>query len=610
MERRTPADPASSPIDYSSAPVGEQVEAAPPADGRRYGADLVVDALRSHDIEYVALNPGASFRGLHDSLVNYGDNRPQMIVCLHEAIAVGMAHGYAKAHSPSRPMAAILHDVVGLLNGSMATYVAYVDRVPILILGGTGPMNEAKRRPGVDWHHTALIQGNAVRDFVKWDDQPYSPDSVADSFGRGYRVAMTEPQGPVYLCYDAALQEDPLPDGFTTATPSMTQLPSRPAAERRSLERAADLLVSAQRPMIIAQHLGRNHDAADALVELAESLAAAVIDMRTRPNFPTCHPLNLTGSDVIREADLVLALDVKYPDAAAVRVESASRQQHRVAGADTTWIEIGLSDLEISSWGADYGKFQNMDLSILADTSLAVPALTELVRDRLAGDDERRAQIAERRADLAERHRLLRAGWLAQARADWDAKPMTTGRLALEVWEAIKDEDWVLTAGTLEGRVLKLWDFDRPYRHPGERLGPGTQIGISLGVALAHKGFGRLVVDLQPDGDLLYNTSALWTAAKYEIPLLMVMFNNRAYYNDWEHQIAIAEFRGTPVGRASVGQDIRDPDPDFAAMARSMGVYAEGPIEDPNELGAALARAVAHVKEGRPALVDAITRFR
>jgi acetolactate synthase-1/2/3 large subunit len=278
--------------------------------------------------------------------------------------------------------------------------------------------------------------------------------------------------------------------------------------------------------------------------------------------------------------------------------------------ADATRIEIGLSDLDISSWGADFGKFHNMDLSILADTALAVPMLTELVKDRLAGDHDRQGQIASRAADLAERHRLLRAGWLADAREDWDATPMTTGRLALEVWEAIKNEDWVLTAGTLEGRVLKLWDFDRPYRHPGERLGPGTQIGISLGVALAHKGSGRLVVDLQPDGDLLYNTSALWTLARYEIPLLIVMFNNRAYYNDWEHQIEIAKFRGTPVGRAGVGQDIRDPDPDFAGMARSMGIYAEGPIEDPKELGPALERAIAQVMQGRPALVDAITRFR
>ena len=168
----------------------------------------------------------------------------------------------------------------------------------------------------------------------------------------------------------------------------------------------------------------------------------------------------------------------------------------------------------------------------------------------------------------------------------------------------------MLSAGTLEGQVLKLWDFDRPYRHPGDRLGPATQIGISLGVALVHKRAGRLVVDLQPDGDLLYDASALWTAAKYEIPLLIVMFNNRAYYNDWEHQITLAHHRGTPVERASIGQDLRGPDPDFAGLARSMGCYGEGPIEDPADLGPALRRAIAVVKQGKPALVDAVTRFR
>jgi acetolactate synthase-1/2/3 large subunit len=174
----------------------------------------------------------------------------------------------------------------------------------------------------------------------------------------------------------------------------------------------------------------------------------------------------------------------------------------------------------------------------------------------------------------------------------------------------IKTEDWVLTGANLQEWCYKLWDFDQPYRHCGQALGTGTQIGTSLGVALAHRGTGRLVVDIQPDGDLMFDAGALWTAAKNDIAMLIVMYNNRAYYNDWEHQIRIANFRGTPVERAYIAQDISGPEPDFATMAKSMGWYAEGPIERPADIAPALRRAIAQVKAGKPALVDTVVRPR
>ena len=189
-------------------------------------------------------------------------------------------------------------------------------------------------------------------------------------------------------------------------------------------------------------------------------------------------------------------------------------------------------------------------------------------------------------------------------------RPIPLASLADEVWKVIQNEDWVLTAGSLRHWAHKLWDFDKPYRHPGESLGTATQIGISLGVALAHKGTGRLVVDLQPDGDLMFDLGALWVAAKHKIPLLVVMFNNRAYYNDWEHQIRMARQRGTPVERAHIGMDIFDPEPDFAGVARSLGWYAEGPIDKSKDVGPALKRAIERVKAGQPALVDTITQHR
>ena len=595
-------------LDTKTAPWGERVAPAPPQDGRRFGSDVVVDLLQQLELPYAALNPGASFRGLHDSIVNYGGNRPEMILCQHEEIAVGIAHGYAKA--TGQPMAAIVHDVVGLLHACLAIYYAYLDRAPIMILGATGPMNEAKRRPRIDWIHTANVQGNAVRDYTKWDDQPASVDGFPGSLTRAYRVAMTEPQGPVYVCFDAQLQEDPLEREIPLPSPQAARVPTRMAPDPAALQKLAEMLVSAERPVILAEYLGRDHAAVGELVRLAETLSIPVVDVNARLNFPTNHPLCMTFTDVLDDADLLLALDVRDLERPTTRLDSATRTMKSLVPADCTMAEIGFADLELSSWSMDYGRYQETSLSILADTSLAVPALADLCADFVGNNGARRERIAARGQEIGRRHAAARARWAAQAREDWEASPTTTGRLALEIWEAIKGEDWVLTANTLEDWAPKLWDFDRPYRHPGKSLGTATQIGIALGVALAHKGSGRLVVDIQPDGDLMFDAGALWVAAKHEIPLLIVMFNNRAYYNDWEHQIRMARVRGTPLERANIGMDMRGPAPDFAGLARSMGWYAEGPIEDPAEVAPALQRAIRQVKDGKPALVDTVTRFR
>jgi acetolactate synthase-1/2/3 large subunit len=381
-------------------------------------------------------------------------------------------------------------------------------------------------------------------------------------------------------------------------------------ADPAALERLADLLMKAERPVILAEYLGRDENAVPELVRLAQALAIPVVDVRARHNFPTNHPLNMTHTDVLDDADLLLALDVRDLERPTTRLESTARRVESRLPKSSIFAEIGFSDLELSSWSMDYGRYQETSLSILADTSLAVPALADLVTERLAVDPRRQQSVASRRADISLRHAAARARWQDQARRDWDAAPMTTGRLALEIWDAIKEEDWVLTANTLRDWVPKLWNVDAWYRHPGKELGTATQIGISLGVALAHKGTGRLVVDIAPDGDLMFDAGALWVAAKHEIPLLVVMFNNRAYYNDWEHQVRMAQRRGTPVDRANIGMDMRGPAPDFAGLARSMGWYAEGPIEDGAALGPALRRAIAQVKDGTPALVDAVTRFR
>ena len=438
-----------------------------------------------------------------------------------------------------------------------------------------------------------------------------SGSSVPDSFARAYGVMMTEPQGPIYMCYDAWLQEQPLDHDVALPPPGTMAVPAPLAPDPTALEAVADMLLKARHPVIVAEYVGRNPEGFNALVNLAETVGAPVYDVNSRLNFPGCHPLNMSMvKDVFRDADLVLCLDTRDWEKPTTELVSTTRTITSIVPGNCRWIDIGFGDLELSSWAMDYQRLLHADIRVMADTTLAIPMLTRLCERKIAASAKLAPGIKKRAAVIAKRHHAARAQWGKEARADWDASPITLPRLASEVWQAIRSEDWVLTAGTLEDWTRMLWDFDKPYRHPGKSLGTSTQIGISLGVALAHRDKRRLVVDMQPDGDLMFDAGALWVAAKHKIPLLAVMYNNRAYYNDWEHQLRMARQRGTPESRAHIGMDLDDPAPDFASLARSMGWYAEGPIDKPGDVAAALKRAIAKVKAGQPALIDTITQRR
>ncbi|MDP2644430.1 MAG: thiamine pyrophosphate-binding protein [Desulfobacterales bacterium] len=576
---------------------------------QRWASDVIVDLFRMYDLSYATLNPGSSYRGLHDSIVNYGQNYPQMLQCQHEETAVQIAHGYAKASG--EPMVAILHNLVGLLHATMAIYHAYIDRAPIFIVGATGPMNETRRVPHYDWIHSAHIQGTAVREFTKWDYQPNTIDGVPESFARAYGVMMTEPQGPVYMCYDALLQESPLNHDVALPPVTAAKVPSPMAPDPGALEKAADLLVKAKHPVILTEYAGRNQKGFQYLIELAETMAAPVYSLERRLNFPSCHPLNVSKiSDIFTDADLIVCLDVRDFEHPTTKLVSTTREVRSIVPVKCKWVDIGFNDLELSSWSLDYQRLLHADIRILADTTLAIPSLTELCQNRLDENPSLKSKLKKRFEATRKRHETARRQWAEEAQRDKGKSPIPLACLADEVWQVIKDEDWVLTAGSLRGWAYKLWDFDKPYRHVGDSLGTATQIGISLGIALAHRGTGRLVVDLQPDGDLMFDLGALWIAAKHKIPMLVVMFNNRAYYNDWDHQIRMARQRGTPVERACIGMDISGPDPDFASVARALGWYAEGPIDKAKDVGAAVHRAMERVKAGQPALVDTITQPR
>jgi thiamine pyrophosphate-dependent acetolactate synthase large subunit-like protein len=364
---------------------------------RRYGSDFIADILRQYGIPYAAFNPGASFRGLHDSLVNYlGNDKPGFLECMHEEISVAIAHGYARA--TGKPMVAILHDVVGLQHATMAIYNAWCDRIPVILLGGTGPMSYVKRRPGSDWVHTALVQGNLVREFVKWDDQPADLDSTPESFARAWQTAMTQPCGPVYICYDAEIQEKectefpPLPD------PQKFLPPEPPAASRETLQRVARALLDSEQPVIVADRLGRSAAAFDALAKLADLLNIPVLDQGNRHNFPTQHPMALTdlAADVLGAADYVLGLDAMDLYGALHTVNRLTRETQPMYRPGTRIAHVTLDGYMVRSWSHDFRRLQETNDAIAADTGGFVPQLLQLCGELLAGDSGAASRIERR----------------------------------------------------------------------------------------------------------------------------------------------------------------------------------------------------------------------
>lgn len=574
-----------------------------------YGSDLMANLVRALDIPFVALNPGASFRGFHDSLVNFGENqRPEVIECTHEEISVSVAQGFAKA--AGRPMAAAIHDVVGLQHASMSIFNAWCDRVPVILFGGTGPMDVAKRRPWIDWIHTALVQGNLIRDFVKWDDQPATLDSLPDSILRAYRLAVTEPAGPVYVCFDGALQEDPIPEGKTVEMPDVDQFAagSPPAPDPAALTELAKAIKAAKWPVILADHVGRSDEGFQALSTLAERWAIPVIDLGGRLNLPTTHPMNLWGDKraVLARADLVLALDVRDLFGSLSMTDRIARTTQSLVGEGTRVFAIGVQDYGVRSWASDFQRLYPCERHILADTKVALPVLIQAL-------GQPGPEIAARKEEASAWHRRLHQRWEAEAAEARSQSPIATSALTLELWNVLKSRQFVLANGNLEDWVRRIFAMDQPRQYLGESGGGGLGYGIggAIGAALAHRDTGKLVVNIQSDGDLMFTPGGLWTMAHHRLPVLNVMFNNRSYYNSEEHQINMARHRQRDVSRAGIGTRIEDPYIHFANLAESMGVEGIGPIESIDAVADALKRGLDIVeKEHRPVLIDIVTQVR
>ena len=599
----TPAGPANSKLSDVDAKAVESGRLIP-----RPGSDFMVDVIKSLNVEYVAANPGSSFRSLHESVVNYGGNKsPELITCLHEESSVAIAHGYAKA--AGKPMAVMAHGSVGFQHAAMAVYNAWCDRVPVIMFGGNG-IDADKRRPGTEWSHSVQDPALLLRDYVKWDDAPGSLQHFAESTVRAYRVATTGQMGPVVIMADIDLQEDAI-HGKPPSIPKLR--PTLPLqGDTGALQEAAKLLLNAKNPVIMADRAARNQDGVKALVKLAESLQAPVIDLGGRMNFPNTHHLCLSDQKraLVRDADVILMLEVYDPWGQVNGLSDPFKTVRPEAKADVKIITIGMNDVSIRSNYQDFQRFLSVEMAIPGEAQASMPVLTDYILKNTT---------SAQKTSFEARRELMKKRWEKQlqdakegAALGWDASPISTARLAMETFEVIKNEPWCLAVSDRIAWARKLWPTTQYHQMLGGSGGQGVGYGLpaSVGAALANKSLGRVTVTFQPDGDLLYAPGALWTAAHHKIPLLMVMHNNGGYYQEVMHLQRMASLHNRRTDQAWIGNSLRNPDIDFAKIAQGMGVWAEGPIKDPSQLKGALQRALAEVKQGRPALLDVVCQAR
>lgn len=562
----------------------------------QWGSDAIAELLRQTGCPYIALNPGASYRGLHDSLVNYlGNERPQMLTCLHEEHAVALAHGYAKV--TGQPMAAAVHSNVGLMHATMAIYNAWCDRAPVIVIGATGPVDAMRRRPWIEWLHTSRDQGALVRPYVKWDDQPASVGAALESLVRANIIARTAPCGPVYLCLDVSLQEDPLP--VPTVMPQLDRyaFPPPPAPREQDIEQAAQLLSHAKSPVILAGRVTRDGEGWADRIALAERLGARVItDLKTAAAFPTRHPLHggapgfrLCAEDkaLIRNADVILSLDW-------IDLAGALRQGFRSDPVSAKIINVTLDGFRINGWSMDHQQLPLSDQVLATTPEQAVQALLQRLPARP------QVPAPARLADGA-------STATAPTEADGASLIDLTG-LALSANK------------TLQGHKVSFlrlplgWPGAQcAFEHPLDYLGfdggagIGSGPGMVVGAALALRDSDRLPVAILGDGDLLMGAMALWSAARHRIPLLVLIADNRSFFNDEAHQEAVARSRSRPPENKWIGQRLDDPPVNISALARAQGWQACEPVSTRGELELAIAEGLRAVQAGACYLIDVQT---
>jgi len=565
--------------------------------GRQPASDFMVDVLKKLDFDYVAINPGSAFAGLHESLINYSGNRaPEILTALHEEAAIAMAHGYAKA--AGKPMLVCVHGTVGMLHGSMALFQAWADRVPVFLIVGL------HRNPTgiVNLPHSAQDMGSIVRDFVKFDDEATNLERFAESTLRAYQIATTPPMGPVLLSVDADLQEEIIDAKERPRIPELVRT-SPPQGDSNAVREAARLLVAAESPLLLPRKLARTPRGWDLMIELAQTLQAPV-DVGTYgswQDFPSWHPLWGNGGAGYR-ADVTLGLEMSDMSALARTARTNGRKT----------ISISAEHLFQHSNIHDYGRYADVDLAIAGDAEATLPSLIEEVK-KLLTDDRKRA-LADRGTKIAAAHKDAHKRYVENASFGWGNSPISIPRMIAELGEQVKNDDWAIVSGhQFTGDwQRRLMNFDKHYRYNGDNggFGIGYDTPGSVGAALAHKRQGRLSIGIVGDGDLNFQPGVLWTAVHHKIPLLLVVHNNRAYHAEVMIVQRMCGSRGRGMANAHIGSMLNEPAINYSQMAKAYGMYSEGPIDNPRDLAAAYQRALAKVRAGEPALIDVVAQPR
>jgi thiamine pyrophosphate-dependent acetolactate synthase large subunit-like protein len=561
------------------------------SNARVWGSDPLAAMLRAMDIEYVALTPGASFRGLHDSLVNYlGNRRPEILLSLHEESAVAIAHGYAKA--AGKPMAVALHSNVGLMHAAMAIFNAWCDRAPILLFGAIGPMDAALRRPWVDWIHTSRDLGALIRGYTKWDDQPASVPAALEAMLRARIIATTPPQGPVFVCLDADLQEQMIEGDLELPPIGRFQTPAHADPPEEAAARAAAILDAARNPVILLGRLSASQADWDRRVALAERLnARAITDLKWGAVFPTAHPLhpfppglyiNADAFAAIRDADAILSLDW-------IDLAGTLRQACDGALPKGKIIHCSLDQYVHGGWNMDYQGLPPAEVSILAAPDRLVAKLLGALGPRKRERPAWSPAVVPREPTRSQRA----------------AGAVTVAALAVQCAKAFQGHRPCYMRLPI-GWPGEYCRFAEPMDFLGYDGGGGigSGPGMAIGAALALRGTGRLPVAVLGDGDYLMGVTALWTGVHYKAPALIVVANNQSFFNDELHQERVARTRARPVENRWIGMRMDDPPLDLAMLARGQGAVGIGPIRTEAELAAALAQGVDEVRRGAVCVVD------
>ena len=575
-----------------------QPPALPPRAAVRPGSDLMVQVLRDLGIEYVASNPGSSFEGLQESLVNYGDPpnvRPEFITALHEETAVDMANGYGKAQG--KPMCALLHGTIGLQHGSMALYQAFYAGTPMLVIAG--------RDDGFIQAHTANDMGALVRSYTKWDAQPKTLPEALIAIQEAYRQAITPPTAPALVILDIELQKE---EAGTLQVPRYVP-PVISGIDASTAREIAGALLDATNPRIEVGQL-RTPEGVQLAVQLAELVGASTSTKATAGSmsFPQRHPL--CGPGVDAKVDYRLGLETGPADVALIgpKVDSlhTTRDLHG----------IGFGGLRGTTPTAEPTPANRIGRRVAIDAEASLSALIAVVHQGLT--PARQRVIDERKSRHAAANHSAFVKNLEAAleikRKGWDASPVSTARIYAELWPLLENEDWCLASpSNFSGsHHRELWSHDKPWSYLGTQGagGMGYGAGACGGAALAARDRKRLVINIQTDGDLNYQPGVLWSAVHHKLPLLTVMHNNRAWHQELMFLEYMAGVRGRGTDRAHIGTTLRDPFIDYAKMAAAYGMASEGPISDPRQLQAALKRGIAHARRGEPYLIDVLTQPR